>query len=283
MDSKRDGRRRVNGNREWSILELARLVGVTRRTLRHYAEIGLLTPTRVSKQGYRYYGEAELLRLQRVLLLREMGFGLPAIREVVDRSRDDVSVSLRRHLEWLRIESSRLNRQLRSVERTLERLEKGEPLMAREVLDGFEPSQYREEVVQRWGADAYAAGSGWWKALSDAERAEFQRESRRLMEDWGDAKRAGVGAHSAEAQELASRHVAWLRSVPGTPAHAAPTADAGLRRYVEGLAHLYVDDPRFGRSYDRHAPGTAKFVRDALVAWCESAASASGESAPPVG
>lgn len=132
MDSKRDTRRRVDGTREWSILELARLVGVTRRTLRHYAEIGLLTPIRVSK-------------------------------------------------------------------------------------------------------------------------------------------------------ELASRHVAWLRSIPGTPAHAAPTADAVLRRYVEGLAHMYVDDPRFGRSYDRHPPGTAEFVRDALLSWCESAASASGESAPPAG
>ena len=66
---------------DWSIQEIARLVGTTSRTLRHYDEIGLLPPARIAANGYRHYDEAALVRLQRILLLRELGLGLPAIAE----------------------------------------------------------------------------------------------------------------------------------------------------------------------------------------------------------
>ena len=61
----------------WSIQELAKLGGTTSRALRHYDEVGLLPPSSVGANGYRYYDERALLRLQRILLLRELGLGLP--------------------------------------------------------------------------------------------------------------------------------------------------------------------------------------------------------------
>jgi DNA-binding transcriptional MerR regulator len=138
---------------DWSIQEVAKLAGTTSRTLRHYDDIGLLEPARVGSNGYRYYDRAALVRLQRILLLRELGLGLPAIAEVLDGQRDE-SRALAGHLEWLRQEQDRLARQVASVERTIEALEGGEQIMAKDMFDGFDHTQYREEVEQRWGADA---------------------------------------------------------------------------------------------------------------------------------
>ena len=121
---------------EWSIQDIARAAGTTSRTLRHYDAVGLLAPSRVGSNGYRYYDSAALVRLQRILLLRELGLGLPAIASVLDGERDSV-VALSTHLSLLEQEQQRIGRQIDSVRTTLRKLKGGEPLMAEEVFDGF--------------------------------------------------------------------------------------------------------------------------------------------------
>ena len=73
---------------EWSIQQIAKIAGTTSRTLRHYGELGLVSPRRIGDNGYRYYDRASLVRLQRVLLLRQLGLGLPQIAEVLERETD---------------------------------------------------------------------------------------------------------------------------------------------------------------------------------------------------
>jgi DNA-binding transcriptional MerR regulator len=80
----------------WSIAAVARMSGVTARTLRHYDAVGLLPPAWVAADGRRHYGRKELLRLQRILLLRELGLGLPAIAAALARGTGDTAV-LRAH------------------------------------------------------------------------------------------------------------------------------------------------------------------------------------------
>ncbi|OPZ84830.1 MAG: HTH-type transcriptional activator TipA [bacterium ADurb.Bin429] len=80
----------------YSIQEVVAVTGVTSRTLRHYDEIGLL-PARRGRNGYRAYDQADLVRLQRVLMLRDLGLGLPEIARVLAGQTDDVS-ALREHL-----------------------------------------------------------------------------------------------------------------------------------------------------------------------------------------
>ncbi|WP_087003322.1 MerR family transcriptional regulator [Gulosibacter sp. 10] len=252
---------------DWSIQEIAKLAGTTSRTLRHYDAIGLLEPTRIGGNGYRRYDEEALVRLQRILLLRELGLGLPQIAEVLDRQSDPVE-ALESHLEWLREERDRLGRQIASVRSTIEVLQEGGVLMATTMFDGFDHTRYREEVEQRWGADAYAEGDRWWRSLSEAERADWQRRVADLANDWSSAAERGVDPASEEAQALAHRHVEWLRGVPGTPA-AAPDGD--IAGYVRGLADMYVADPRFGANYATSEGGAAgaEFVRDALHRYAE--------------
>jgi DNA-binding transcriptional MerR regulator len=248
---------------EASIREVARLAGTTSRTLRHYDAIGLLAPTRIGHQGYRYYDAAALVRLQRILLLRDLGLGLEQIRQVLDAQADEVG-ALRSHLAWLEAETGRLTRLRATVERTITALEKGAQLMADDLLDGFDHTQYQDEVTQRWGADAYAAGDAWWRGMTQAERSEWKQGQEALAADWAAAAAADVDPTSAKAQELAARHVAWLAEIPGTPRH----GEAPDTAYVLGLGEMYVADPRFAANYG--GVDGARLVRDALRAWVES-------------
>ncbi|MBQ3358759.1 MAG: MerR family transcriptional regulator [Microbacterium sp.] len=261
-------------SRDWSIQEIARLAGTTSRTLRHYDDIGLLAPTRIAANGYRHYDETALVRLQRILLLRELGLGLPQIAEVLGPSTGSgtqgaEASALETHLALLREEQTRLARQIASVESTIDALRGGEELMAENMFDGFDHTQYKDEVEQRWGAKAYADGDRWWRSMTDAERTEWKQRVADLGRDWIAAAESGIDPASDEAQALARRHVEWLRGVPGTPA-SAPDGDA--KAYVLGLGEMYVADPRFGANYATSSGGThgAEFVRDALRVYAEA-------------
>ncbi|MFB6667256.1 MerR family transcriptional regulator [Streptomyces parvus] len=240
---------------EWSIQEIARQAGTTSRTLRHYGDLGLLAPSRIGSNGYRYYDQDALVRLQRILLLRELGLSLPAIKDVLEGQRD-TAVALRAHLLLLEQEQARIGRQIASVRTTLHKTQEGMELMAAEVFDGFDHTAHEQEVTERWGRDAYEEGDRWWRSLGDGEKKAFQDEHEAIARDWGRAREAGLAADGPEAQELARRHCAWLSS-----------AKEPSRSYVIGLGEMYVADPRFGKNYDRYGDGTAAFVRDALTVY----------------
>lgn len=252
---------------EWSIQQLAKLAATTSRTLRHYDEIGLLSPSRVAPNGYRHYDRAALLRLQRILLLRDLGLGLPQIADVLDQATSE-DEALERHLAWLQQEQTRIERQIASVRLTITAVRGGERLMAEEMFDGFDHTQYKDEVEQRWGKQAYADGDRWWRGMTPDEKSAWKERVATLGRDWIAAAEAGVAPDSPQAMELARRHVEWLTSVPGTPT--ATAADA--KAYVIGLGEMYVADERFGANYATSAGGTggAEFVRDALRAYAEA-------------
>jgi MerR family transcriptional regulator, thiopeptide resistance regulator len=265
---------------DWSVQQIAKLAGTTARTLRHYDDIGLLRPSRTGNNGYRYYGQESLVRLQRILLLRDLGLGLPAIADVLGNE-SDAERALGRHMAWLQQEQDRLGRQIASVRHTIEALQAGGKIMAEEMFDGFDHAKYRDEVEQRWGKDAYATSDSWWRGMGAEEKAAWMEQSRRLGADWTAAAGSGVTADSAQAQNLARRHVEWLRGIPGTPA--APSAVDGspgrsnstggsgtpdIKAYVTGLGEMYVADPRFAANYGG-ADGAA-FVRDALRIFAET-------------
>ena len=202
---------------DWSVQQIAKMAGTTARTLRHYDDIGLLPPSRTGNNGYRYYGQESLVRLQRILLLRDLGLGLPAIADVL-RNESDAEPALGRHLAWLQQEQDRLGRQIASVRLTIEALQAEGKIMAEEMFDGFDHTKYRDEVQQRWGKEAYEKSDSWWRGMGAAEKAAWTEQSRQLGADWTAAAESGVPADSAQAQELARRHVEWLRGIPGTPA-----------------------------------------------------------------
>jgi MerR family transcriptional regulator, thiopeptide resistance regulator len=252
---------------DWSIQEVAALTGTTSRTLRHYGAIGLLAPTRVGSGGARHYDEDALVRLQRILLLRELGLGLARIGEVLDATTSEER-ALRAHVDALRRERARIERQIVAVEKTIATRREGGELMAHDMFDGFDHTEYEAEVTERWGPEAYARSDAWWRGMDTDEKAAWKTRTADLARDWVAAAEAGEPADGPRARSLAERHVAWLTAVPGTPARIPGDIDG----YVRGLADMYVADPRFGRTYATSAGGSrgAEYVRDALHAYLDA-------------
>ena len=248
---------------DWSIQDIARMAGTTSRTLRHYDDVGLVKPSRIGGNGYRYYDADALVRLQRVLLLRELGLGIPAIGEVLAGQSDD-TLALRTHLEWLAQEKERIGRQIASVERTLTELEGGEKPMADKMFDGFDHTRYKDEVEQRWGKDAYAKSDAWWNSKSQAEKDDFTIAAAERIESWKALVATGAAIDSDEAQALARDHYEWLSSIPGTPR--TPDGRAS-KDYFVGLAEMYVADERFAKNYG--GVDGATFVRDTMKEYAE--------------
>ncbi|MEJ1154376.1 MerR family transcriptional regulator [Microbacterium marmarense] len=241
----------------WSIQQVAKMAGTTSRALRHYGEIGLLRPSSIARNGYRYYDEHSLVRLQQILLLRDLGLGLPQIAAVLDREVTEAD-ALENHRKWLEREQQRLARQIASVNTTINALRGGEELMAEKMFDGFDHAHYKDEVEQKWGKKAYADSDSWWHSKSQDEQTAWKKRLAELNGDWISAAEAGMKPESNEAQSLAERHVEWLRGTPGAP--------ADTKAYVLGLADMYVADDRFAANYATASGGAAgaEFVRDAL-------------------
>lgn len=139
--------------------------------------------------------------------------------------------------------------------------------MVEKMFEGFDHTQYREEVEQRWGADAYAKSDRWWRGLGAEGQAAWKERVDRLNLDWIAAAEQGEDPASPVAQDLARRHVEWLRGASGTP---ASEAGGDLAGYVLGLGDMYVADERFAANYGG-AEGAA-FVRDALRRYVEGGA-----------
>lgn len=247
---------------DWPIQEIARLTGTTSRTLRHYGDLGLLRPSRIGVNGYRYYDDATLVRLQRILMLRELGLGLSAIAEVLE-GQEEPAAALHRHLDWLRQERDRLAVQIASVEYTVNQLEEGEELVAENMFNGFDHTQYKDEVEERWGKDAYAQGDAWWRSKTDAEKAVFQRHAAELGAEWTQAAARGITPDSDTAQALAARHIEWLSLAPGLPRSGGHLS----KEYVLGLGDMYVADPRFAKNYGGQTG--AELVRDSLRVYAD--------------
>ncbi len=215
---------------EWSIQQIAKIAGTTSRALRHYGDIGLLPASRIGPNGYRYYDQAALVRLQRILLLRELGLGLPQIADVLGREASEAH-ALESHLAWLRQEQDRLARQVASVESTITALRGGERLMAENMFDGFDHTQYKGEVEERWGKKAYA--------------------------------------DSDEAQAVARRHVEWLTGIPGTPA-AGPGGDVRGYVIGLGEMYVSDPRFGANYATSAGGTAGAEFVRDALRVYAEA-------------
>ncbi len=243
---------------QWSITEVASSAGVSSRPLRHYDAIGLLRPAAVAANGYRLYGEPELLRLQQILAFKELGLGLSDIAEILDSQADPIA-----RLEQLSAEFAvsidRLQRQRESITRAIDVYRSGGALVPVELFDGFDHTEYQQEVEERWGANAYASGDQWWRSMSEAERAAWQSQSRALTDAWADAAALGMDPGSDQAQELAARQNAWLAAIPGTPGSGTGDAESD---YLLGLGELYVADERFAANYGGESG--AQFVAAAL-------------------
>jgi DNA-binding transcriptional MerR regulator len=247
----------------WSITEVAKFSGLTSRTLRHYDEIGLLPPAFVGANGYRYYAEDELLRLQRIMVLRELGLPLPRIAEVLDAQTDRIE-ALREHLRMLQAERDRLARLAATVARTIGELEDETGGRAvgiqrpENLFEGFDDTQYADEARERWPAQ-FARSQAYAATLSEQDKQEMGRENTAAMVRMAEFMAAGTPVDDPAVLAETDRHYRFIARF-WTPDAAA----------YKCLGLMYVDDERFTATYDRIAVGLAAYYRDAMAAYADA-------------
>ncbi|RLV01322.1 MerR family transcriptional regulator [Streptomyces griseocarneus] len=252
----------------WSIADVARMSGVTSRTLRHYDEIGLLPPAWIGSNGHRYYGEAELLRLQQILLMRELDLGLREIRAVLE-SRMDRTAVLREHRGRLLAERNRLETLVRTVDRTIAELEEGKDNsdMAKinrpeNLFEGFEAARTEAEldaeVQERW-PQAWEQSRPAVEGMTPEETERWQREVTAQMIRMAEFMVAGTPVEDAAVQAEVDVHY------QGVCRFWTPNAEG-----YKGLGRTYVDEPDFRANFDKIADGLAEYQRDAMAAYADA-------------
>lgn len=244
----------------FSVGQVSRLAGVTVRTLHHYDDIGLLSPGERTAAGYRRYTEADLVRLQQVLLYRELGFALEEVAVILDEPRADELTHLRRQHELLVRKSERLSEVIAAVERAMQARTMSvglTPAERLEVFGGFRPEDHEAEVERRWGGgERFEQSRRRVAAYGKADWVRLKAEAAAVVEDMAAVFRAGLPADGEEAMEVAERH----------RAHISRWFYTCTYEVHRGLGELYVADPRFTAHFEDLVPGLAGYFRLAIAA-----------------
>ena len=246
--------------RSLTVGAVARLAGITVRTLHHYDEIGLLHPSGRSETGYRRYSDADLERLQRILFFRELGFGLDQISDAMTDGSADASAHLQRQHAMLLDRIGRLQRMASAVEKAMEARTMGINLTPEERLEVFgdhDPEEYAAEVEERWGdLDAYRESMRRTRSYTRADWQRIKDQGQAAVDSLVAAMQAGKPADSPEAMDGAEAHRLHIDG------NFYPLS---YELHV-GLAEMYLADPRFTATYEKVAPGLAQYVHDAIEA-----------------
>ena len=255
---------------------LARLSGVSVRTLHHYHAIGLLVPASIGRNGYRQYGREELLRLQQILFHRRLGMSLEAIAAVLDAPDFDRLASLRAQRRRVADEREHLGRLLTTIDRTIAELEGGSMMSDKDLYGGLSPAKqadYEQWIVDRYGEegrDKVEAGKAWLAEIGpDGQKAHLE-ELAAIERDLAAAFEAGLSADDGGLEAILRRHHAWVSRSWGKP------ADSGA---YAGLGELYAAHPDFVARYDRLAAGMTPWLCAAMKHFARQSLGADGERA----
>ena len=238
----------------FTVKQLSKLAGVTPRTLRHYDAIGLLKPSRIGDNGYRYYGEESLLRLQQILFYRELDMPLDEIKQIMGRRDFDVLGALQSHRQALREQVARLNRLIQTVDNTIDHLKGNQTMSDKAYFEGFSEEQQEKYALEAEGLydpETVRESNRKWKAYPAARKETILAEGRTIYTDMIAAM--PKGPESSEAQAIVER---WRRHIEyfWTP----------NEEQLPGLAQSYVDDPRFRANFDKMHSELAVFMYKAV-------------------
>ncbi|QAT40486.1 MerR family transcriptional regulator [Clostridium sp. JN-9] len=246
---------------EYTVQKLSKIAGVSTRTLRYYDEIGILKPARINSSGYRIYGQNEVDRLQQILFYRELGVSLSSIKLIITSSAFDGNKALREHREKLLAKRQQIDLLIENIDKTLAVSEGGIKMTDSEKFKGFKQQlidenekKYGKEIREKYGDNQVEESNNKFKNMTKEQYDEFEKLGKQVLETLKSAFATGDPAGEL-AQEAADLHKQWL----------CYTWPSYSKEAHAGLAQMYVDDARFTAYYDKEQPGTAAFLRDAIL------------------
>lgn len=239
------------------INEVAKLTGITVRTLHYYDEIGLLMPSETTEAGYRIYDEESLTTLQQILFFRELDFSLSDIKQIMTNPDYDKAEALRNHKELLLKKRSRIDGLITLLEHTI----KGEKTMEFKEFDMADIKAYKEkyaaEVNERWGqSEAYKESEKKIAAYNEQQWKAINEEGAEILKAFGDNR--STAPDNELVQKLVERWQAYITN------HFYECK----KEILACLSLMYVTDERFTKNIDENGEGTAQFMADAIEIYC---------------
>lgn len=246
---------------EYTVQKLARLAGISTRTLRYYDELGILKPARINSSGYRIYGQAEVDRLQQILFFRELDVSLDNIKKIITSQSFDSTGTLKEHRKKLLIKRDQLDKLIANVEKTIASEERRIIMTDKEKFEGFKQNliednerKYGKEIREKYGEETINESNRRFREMTQEQYVSYEELGTKILDTLEAAYATGDPAGDL-AQEAADLHRQWLTfawNKYSKEAHA-------------NIAQMYVDDERFTAYYDKRKPGLAEFLRDAIL------------------
>jgi len=255
----------ANSRKVHTVKEVAKLSGVSVRTLHFYDEIGLLKPAFYGDNGYRYYEKEQLLVLQQVLFYRELGFELAMVQKIMCSPGFDKVAALRSHRDHLAKETERTKELICTLDKTLAHLERKVPMKDNEMYLGFDPkkqAEFEKDAIERWGEPAREKIEESKRRTKNWSKEDYEK----VKQDYDELHRLfiaglnrGLAPGAAEIQELTKRHFAVVNRF-WTP----------TRQTYIGLGQTYCDYPDFRKLYDGYHPKLAEYLAEAMKIYAEA-------------
>ncbi|ASB91213.1 MerR family transcriptional regulator [Bacillus sonorensis] len=242
------------------VKEVADLVGISVRTLHHYDDIGLLTPSETTESGYRLYSDDDLEKLQQILFFRELDFPLKKIRNILESPSFDRNEALQMHRKMLLEKRRRLDQMIETIDKTIQ-FTKGEIDMTNEEkFAGFDFSQnpYEEEARERWGDEAIDKTKAHYAAMSEDERKAVEQQFNNIYR-----KIAALRKGEPDSDEAQAAIQEWYDFLNQNSGH-----HFSLEAF-KCIGQMYVDDERFTKNIDQYGTGLAKFMCDAMTVFAD--------------
>lgn len=243
------------------ISEIAKLTGVSVRTLHYYDEIGLLKPSLVDEQnGYRFYDDGDTERLQEILFYRELDFSLKSIQQILSSPNYNKTEALAKQKQLLTLKKERMERLIEALDNAV----KGENTMSFKAFDNSEYEAVREkfaaEAKERWGGtEAYKENAEKVSSYTKEKWAEVNAGMDAIMAEFAECVKNGAKPSDKSAQALVKK---WQDFI--TENHYNCT-----KEILAGLGQMYTGDERFKENIDRHGEGTAEFMSRAIEEYCQ--------------
>ena len=247
-----------------TVKQVAKLSGVSVRALHHYDAIGLLKPAHVGRNGYRYYGREELLRLQQVLLHRELGLPLIEIAAIIDAPGFDRLEALQAQRDRLVEEAERFALLINTIDRTIASLKGDRRMRNADLYKGVsaeKQAQYEAWLTERYGGDMaerIEMSKRSYAELSEAAKAELQDQLKDLETAWAGAMVEGIPADSPALDPVLEQFRAWVAIMWGRPC--SPEA-------LAGLADMHLAHPDFVARYEALGDGFSAYHAEAMKAY----------------
>ena len=245
--------------RTYRVKEVAELSRLTIRALHHYDTIGLLSPRERSAAGYRLYDDDDLLRLQQILIGRELGLSLEEIRRSLDDRNFDRREALLAQRAAVAARAERAAGIIRAIDAALAAIEEKQmgKVDMKKIFDGFDPDEYGDEVKQRWGnTDAYETSARRTQSYTENDWRTLKAEQAAIYADALAALDSGVNADDERAMDIAERH---RLSIDRWFYPCSPKAHCGL-------ADLWEADRRYADNIDKLRAGLTEYLAAAVRA-----------------